>query len=116
MNANRNMENPIDTKYREYVLKYYMSDATLIGTTEFPKWVASCPFGSDLKKSKSNSCSKCAALLWVPTDNSWKFSCQNAGSAKCWYAMAFPTFLKKLNLELGHQYVLERFPWSAVAR
>jgi len=109
------MENPIDKEYREYVLEYYMSDATLVGTTEFPKWVASCPFSSDLKKTKSNACGKCAALLWVPTDNSWKFSCQNAGSEKCLYAMAFPSFLSKLNPQLGNQYVLERYPWSAVA-
>jgi hypothetical protein len=104
-----NMENVIDQRYRQIIFDTYFDNPTLTGTPGFPKWVAPCPFCSHTRKTPSKQKSKCAVLLWVPTENSWKFSCRNGGSVQCSYAMSFLTLLKNLNPALARQYVLDRY-------
>ncbi len=103
------MENLIDQHYRRLVLGSYFDDATLIGTPEFPKWVAPCPFCSHARQTPWKRRSKCAALLWIPTQNTWKFSCRHGGTAVCSHAMSFPNLLKNLNPALGRRYLLDRY-------
>ena len=103
------MEHVIDQRYRQIVLDHYFTHATLTGTPEFPKWVGPCPFCSHTRKTPSKQRSKCAALLWIPTENAWKFSCRNGGSVQCSHALSFANFLKNLNPALGRRYLLDRY-------
>jgi len=103
------MENVIDQRYRQIVLDHYFNGATLTGTPQFPKWVAPCPLCSHTRKTEAKRRSKCAALLWIPTENTWKFSCRNGGTLQCSYAMSFLNLLKHLNPALARQYVLDRY-------
>lgn len=116
MIASRIMENLIDKRYRELVFEYYMKGATLVGTPDFPKWVGPCPFNPHLGQSPLNDHEKCAELIWVPTENSWKFSCGNAGSKRCFYAMAFPIFLRNLNPEFGRRYLADRYGMTCAGK
>jgi hypothetical protein len=107
--TDKNMENVIDQRYRQIALANYFDNPHLIGTPEFPKWVAPCPFCSHARRTPWKQRSKCAALIWVPTENSWRFSCRHGGTAECSHAMSFPNFLKNLNPALGRQYLLDRY-------
>lgn len=103
------MENVIDQRYRQIILDHYLNGATLTGTPKFPKWVAPCPLCSHTRKTAAKRRSKCAALLWIPTENTWKFTCRNGGSVQCSHALSFLTLLKHLNPALARQYVLDRY-------
>lgn len=110
------MENVIDQRYRHIVLGNYLDAPTFIGTPEFPKWVAPCPFCSDTRKTPWKRKSKCAALIWIPTQNTWKFSCRHGGSLECSSATSFANFLKNLNPALGRQYLVDRYSAGATGK
>jgi hypothetical protein len=104
------MENVIDQHYRQIILDTYFDNPILVGTPGFPKWVAPCPFCSHTRKTPAKQRSKCSALIWIPTENSWKFTCRNGRSSDpCGHAMSFVTLLKNLNPALGRQYVQDRY-------
>ena len=103
------MESVIDQQYRKIVLDLYFEGAVLSGTPQFPKWSSACPFCSYARKTEAKRRSKCAALIWIPTQRTWKFTCHNRGSVQCAYPLTFANFLKTLNPELGRRYVQDRY-------